>query len=199
MSTILLIPGLRGDSPDHWQSRLAATHSAARVVGSFDRHPCDLDGRVADLDRAVAEANGPVTLVAHSAGVLVTVHWATRHATAGGIRGALLATPPDLADELPPAYPRLAELRAAGWLPVPGTPLPFPSLVAASTDDPLGDPGRVRAMAADWGASVVELGPVGHLNPASGFGPWPGVRHLLARLVRQPQRATAAGSRARGA
>jgi len=42
-----------------------------------------------------------VIIVAHSAGCLVTVHWAVRHGGSGGsVRGALFATPPDLAEEL---------------------------------------------------------------------------------------------------
>ena len=55
---------------------------------------------------------------------------------------------------------------------VPREPLPFPSLVAASRDDPLGGRERVAGLARDWGARLVDLGHVGHLNPASGYGHW---------------------------
>jgi len=46
------------------------------------------------------------------------------------------------------------------------------SLVAASRDDPLGSYERIEALANDWGSRVVDLGHVGHLNPASGYGHW---------------------------
>jgi predicted alpha/beta hydrolase family esterase len=32
---------------------------------------------------------------------------------------------------------------------------------------------RVSALARAWGSRLVDLGEVGHLNPASGFGDWP--------------------------
>jgi predicted alpha/beta hydrolase family esterase len=54
--------------------------------------------------------------------------------------------------------------------------------VAASIDDSLGELGRVIDLALHWGSELHVLGAVGHLNPASGFGPWPGVDALLAQL-----------------
>jgi uncharacterized protein len=122
-----------------------------------------------------------VVIVAHSAGVLVTVHWAAQRSRTPVV-GALLATPPALAEELPPEYPSIRTLREHGWLPIPRTPLPFPSIVAASTDDPLGNPVRIGALSKAWGSRWHDLGAVGHLNPASGFGEWRGVEPLLDEL-----------------
>jgi predicted alpha/beta hydrolase family esterase len=121
-----------------------------------------------------------VILVAHSAGVMITVHWAARHHRQ--IHGALLATPADLDMPLPPGYPTRDPLEQNGWLPVPRKPLPFPSIVAASRNDPLARFERVQAMANDWGSRCVDLGEVGHLNPASGFGEWPMAETLISRL-----------------
>jgi predicted alpha/beta hydrolase family esterase len=140
-----------------------------------------LRSRVTLLDQAVRDADGPVVLVAHSAGVLVTVHWAAQF-TPTRVVGALLATPPVLADGLPPEYPSIEELRVHGWLPIPRTPLPFPSIVATSSNDALGNPVRLGSLAAAWGSEVHDLGAVGHLNPASGFGDWPGAVDLIGRL-----------------
>ena len=175
--TTVIVPGLRGHVEDHWQTRLAARLPNAVVVPSFGRDKRDLAGRVADLHRVIAEADAPVTIVAHSAGVLTTVHWAWQHDLP--VRGALLATPPDLARPLPAGYPSLRELGAHGWLPIPQVPLDFPSIVAASTNDELGDFDRVRALAGSWGSRFIDIGPVGHLNPASGYGDWPGAEALL--------------------
>ena len=180
--TIVIVPGLRGHVEEHWQTHLAHQHPDARIVCSFGRDKRDLDGRVEDLQEVVAAAGRPVTLVAHSAGCLVTLHWARRYGAAASVTGALLATPPDLAKPLPAEYPSLDELRASGWLPIPTDRLPFPSIVATSTNDPLGEPGRVAALAAYWGSEVVDVGPVGHLNPASGYGPWPEAEALIDQL-----------------
>ena len=62
-------------------------------------------------------------------------------------------------------------------------PLPFPSLAVLSTDDPFCDLERARTMAVDWGAQVLEVGPLGHLNSDSGLGDWPEGRLLLADLL----------------
>jgi predicted alpha/beta hydrolase family esterase len=196
-TTVIIVPGLRDHVAEHWQTHLAeALASAGRPVRTLA--PADADdrfsraARVAALDEAVTSAPGPVVLVAHSAGVIVTVHWATAHrATAHQgdghrtekVRGALLATPPDLDQPMHPPHPSQEVLAATGWFPVPRVPLPFPSLVAASCDDPLAGLDQVRAMARDWGSRVVEVGAVGHLNPASGHGPWPRAEELLGELV----------------
>jgi predicted alpha/beta hydrolase family esterase len=179
--TVVLVPGLRGHVEDHWQTRLAATLPGARLVPPLGRENPELDERIAQLGRVVEGIEGPVVLVGHSAGALLVVHWAARH-TSTHVVGALLTTPPTLATELPPEYPSIAELRAHGWLPIPRNPLPFPSLVAVSSDDPLANPVRLGSLAAAWGSQVHQLGAVGHLNPASGFGDWPEAVELIDRL-----------------
>jgi predicted alpha/beta hydrolase family esterase len=98
------------------------------------------------------------------------------------VLGALLATPPDFERPMPEGYPTIAALEAGGWLPVPREPLPFPSIVAASRNDPLGAFDRVAGLARDWGSLLVDLGEVGHLNPASGFGEWPMAELLICEL-----------------
>jgi predicted alpha/beta hydrolase family esterase len=180
-ATVVLVPGLRGHVEDHWQTRLAATLPEVRLVPPLGRTEPSLTARIRLLDWIVADVDGPVVLVAHSAGVLATVHWAASY-SGDKVVGALLATPPAFADPLPPEYPSIAQLREHGWLPIPRRPLPFPSIMAVSTDDPLGNPVRERAMANAWGSRIHPLGPVGHLNPASGFGEWPGAAPIIAVL-----------------
>ncbi len=62
-------------------------------------------------------------------------------------------------------------------------PLPFPALLAYSSDDPYCDAGRALGMAADWHAEAVALGPLGHVNGESGLGDWPAGLALLQRLA----------------
>jgi len=83
---------------------------------------------------------------------------------------------------MPQGYPTLDELRAGGWLPVPRQSLPFPSIVAASRDDPLSRYERVAELAQAWGSRLVDLGEVGHLNPASGYGEWPRAEEFIREL-----------------
>jgi len=184
--TVVLVPGLRGHVEDHWQTRLAASMENARTVPPLGRTEPSLQARVSLLDRIVADADGPVVIVAHSAGVLATVHWAAGY-RGTSVVGALLATPPAFATALPPEYPSIRELRDHGWLPIPRRPLPFPSILAVSSNDPLGNAVRMRAMANAWGSRWHDLGAVGHLNPASGFGEWPEATSLVAELQSGPR------------
>ena len=183
--TILMVPGLRDHVPEHWQTllqaKLQANGTQPASVPPLEADKLSCTARVTALDNALAAIDGPVVLVAHSAGVMITVHWARRHARK--IHGALLATPADLDTPLPSGYPTHDALQTNGWLPCPRRPLPFPSIVAASRNDPLAAYERVAGMAADWGSLLVDLGEVGHLNPAAGFGPWAGAEALIHDLI----------------
>ena len=119
------------------------------------------------------------------AGVLMLAHWVAQQGAARHrhpIRGALLVTPPDLDASWPSHYPSPEAMQAGGWHPLPRMKMPFPSLVVMSQNDPLASPAAVRALALDWGSELVDAGAVGHLNPASGFGPWHQAEALLGRL-----------------
>lgn len=176
-----MVPGLRDHMEDHWQTHLQKSLPGAVCVPPLERDKLSLSARVQALDQTLAGITGKVILVAHSAGCMITVHWAQQHQRP--IHGALLATPADVEVPMPEGYPTLAQLLSQGWCPMPHARLPFPSILAASRNDPLAGFARAERMAADWGSRLVDLGEVGHLNPAAGFGPWPAVNALLRELV----------------
>jgi hypothetical protein len=181
--TVLIVPGLRDHVAEHWQTLLAARLPSVRTVPPMGREDLDCADRVKAIEREIAAIEGPIVIVAHSGGCVMVAHWArtTRHADA--VRGALLATPPDFDSPMPAGYPSLDALQAGGWLPVPRERLPFRSLVTMSRNDPLGAYERVSELARTWGSETVDLGNVGHLNPASGFGEWPMAEALIRRLA----------------
>ncbi|MGH8438013.1 MAG: RBBP9/YdeN family alpha/beta hydrolase [Pseudomonas sp.] len=170
-ATVLIVPGLRDHVAEHWQTLLQARLANVRAVPPLQVNGLDCSARVEAIQRELEQIDGEVVLVAHSAGVLMVAHWAARYHRP--IKGALLAAPPDLNAQWPAAYPSPDTLRANGWAPLPITPLPFPSIVAASSNDHLASLEAVAAMAEGWGSDLELLGAVGHLNPAAGFGPWP--------------------------
>jgi predicted alpha/beta hydrolase family esterase len=167
--TVLIVPGLRDHVVEHWQTLLAARLPAlglkARTVLPMGREHLDCDTRVEAIEREARAIAGPVILVAHSGGVAMVAHWARR--TRRAIHGALLATPADLERPMPAGYPTMDALHAAGWLPVPRRPLPFPSIVAASENDPLASLQRVTELAQAWGSR----------------GEWPRAIELIGELT----------------
>jgi predicted alpha/beta hydrolase family esterase len=182
--TVLIVPGLRDHVAQHWQTLLEARlHAAGRAVASvppMGREDLDCATKVAAIERTAQSVAGPIVIVAHSGGCVMLAHWARQ--TQRAVRGALLAVPPDFERPMPPGYPALEALRASGWLPVPRARLPFRSIVAASRNDPLAGYDRVVDLAAAWGSELVDLGEVGHLNPASGYGEWPRADEFIDEL-----------------
>jgi predicted alpha/beta hydrolase family esterase len=177
---ILILPGLGGSGPAHWQTLWEARDPRCVRVEqrSFD-YP-DRDHWVDTLDRAIGAGSTPVVLVAHSLACALVAHWAERHGRGRGARAveaALLVAPADVdAPERTPPETR-------GFAPLPTGRLPFPAAVVASHDDPFVAFERGRALAASWGARFVDAGCAGHINAASGLGDWPEGRRTLEELL----------------
>jgi uncharacterized protein len=179
-TTVLIVPGLRDHVPEHWQTLLASRLPCVCTVAPMGHNNLDCLARVEAIEEEAARIYGPIILVAHSGGVIAMLHWA--RLTRRAVRGALLATPADFDRPLPEGYPSMEALERGGWMPVPRNVLPFRSIVAASRNDPLARYERVAAFAQSWGSKLVDLGEVGHLNPASGFGDWPQADALIKEL-----------------
>jgi predicted alpha/beta hydrolase family esterase len=73
---------------------------------------------------------------------------------------------------------------AGGFAPIPMAPLPFPSVVVASTNDEYAAIERSHAFAQAWGSKLVEIGDAGHINADTGYGPWPEGEQLLEDFCR---------------
>ena len=109
----------------------------------------------ADLDAAIAACQGMPILVAHSLGCMLVAQWA-QSGSSLKVAGAFLVAP---SDTEAPSYP----IGTNGFAPIPMAPLPFPSLVITSSDDPYVSLERAHAFAAAWGSRVVEIGAAGHI------------------------------------
>jgi predicted alpha/beta hydrolase family esterase len=179
--TVLFVPGLRDHVAEHWQTLLAAEIPGSITVEPLIEERLSRAARVRALDEALARIEGEVVIAAHSAGALMVASWALTPTRP--IKGALLATPADVENPLPPGYPAFEDLKANGWLPIPREPLPFPAIVAASQNDPLAQFEKIAGLARAWGAELHDAGAVGHLNPAAGYGQWDGALPLLERLA----------------
>jgi len=183
--TILILPGINDSGPAHWQSLWEASIPGARRVpqADWDNPVCAawVAELVREVEEAPREAGAGVVLVAHSLGCLLVAHAlaadASRDVLARRVRGALLVAPPD-----PDAITFPADI-ARGFDPLPLAPLPFPSLLVASRDDPYADFAFARRAASAWGSELIDAGARGHLNAESGLGDWPEGRRLLDRLI----------------
>jgi uncharacterized protein len=163
---ILIIPGWTDSGPDHWQTRWQSRLKSSRRVEQADWERPNRKLWTAAVLKAVAEATKPVVLVAHSCGVPTVVH-AARQLHDDRVVGAFLVAP--VAEAAMVAIPGMD----GAFVPFPRDPLPFPSLLIASRNDEFCPYAAAGDMALDWGSTLVDAGDVGHLNTASGHGPWP--------------------------
>ena len=187
---MLIVPGLGGSEPRHWQSAWERGQPDTARVHQEDWLQPRLEPWLKALVEAVRRRPGSL-IVAHSLGCLLVAHLASRHPRAS-VAGALLVAPPDV-DE-----PVSAPACIRGFGPTPDAPMPWPSILAASRTDPYAAFGRSEAMATAWNARLVDLGDLGHVNVAAGVGDWPAGLDLLRRLAGDVEPAWAANLRAGG-
>ena len=170
--TLVIVPGWRNSGPGHWQSLWAQRLSAVRVdMAEDDWQRPKRNVWVQAIARTILAQPGPVVVAAHSLGCIATTHLPSD--VARRIRGALLVAPAD-----PERRGVLAD-----FAPVPYQPLPYRSVVVASTTDPFCPVRTAGAYARSWGSEVVRLQNAGHINVESGHGEWPLGLALLQSLL----------------
>ena len=172
---ILILPGWQNSGPDHWQSRWEAQHGYRRV----DQHDWMQPRRgdwIARLEDVILSTDGPVVLVAHSLGCILTAAWAQVSRSTARVQGALLVAPGDAEREaLRPVLP--------SWSPIVRQRLPFPSVLVGSRNDPYCSFERAQGLARDWGSRFIDSGERGHINAESGLGDWPEGHARLLELM----------------
>jgi predicted alpha/beta hydrolase family esterase len=168
MASTLIIPGLNGSGPHHWQTWLERELPGSVRLGLHSRTP-NLSTWTETNRRAITQLPQPVWIVAHGFGCLAAVRAAC--SLSESVAGALLVAPAD------PAKMHVAHR-------LPEIPLPFPSIVVASGNDPQCRLDRARFWAEFWNSDLFYIGAAGGIDPQSGFGPWPQGLELLAELKR---------------
>lgn len=163
--SFLILHGLQGSGPGHWQSWLAARLRAAGERVSFPDLPdADMPSLPAWREALEVELDAlpaPV-VVCHSLACLLWLH----HVADGGNQArVLLVAPPSGSSGVPEVDPFL--------------PAPLPRLDGArlvcSDNDPYCPEGAAALYGEPLGIAVDLLPGDGHLNPEAGYGSWPAV------------------------
>jgi uncharacterized protein len=173
MTQVLILPGIGGSGPEHWQTRWERLHPGYRRIEMPDWDAPELAVWLKRIDEAVLAAPTSPVIVAHSLGCLAVAHWAAR---GGVLRAALLVAVPDPSGAL---FPRAAE----SFGPLPLVRFGFPTRVVSSHDDPYGSFEHAARCAAAWGSELCDAGNVGHINADSHLGDWEEGEGLLRGLL----------------
>ena len=171
---ILIVPSIGGVAEGDWPSRWRAKLSTARFVHPVDPRERRREAWTEAVAGAAREATRPALFVGHGLGA-AAIAAAAAALDGADVRGAFLVAPPD--------EKGLERLAGSDWTPARG-PLPWPSVVVASRNDPLGAYDAIAAFAADWGADLIDAGEASGLDAASGHGPWPEGLLRLAAFIK---------------
>jgi hypothetical protein len=171
MTKTLIVPGLDGSPEPHWQHWWAATDPKALLVDlSTPSRPVPA---VWETELASMILHHPDSiLVGHSLGAVLIVRllatWPHLR-----VRGAMLVAPAETRGK-----DRVRQFGA-----IPELRLDIPTMVVASRNDPWMAFDRAADLAKAWGSDLVDLGLAGHINVASGFGPWQRGKGLRDSLI----------------
>lgn len=176
---ILIVPGYTNSGPDHWQTRWEGKLSSARRVEQAEWSKPVREDWTAKISEAVNEATKPVVLVAHSLGVAAAVQAIPQFTKP--VAGAFFVAPPDVSN------PDIRPKHLMTFGPYPRDPLPFPSVVIASRNDPFCNYEVAEDIAAAWGSLFIDAGEAGHMNSESGHGPWPEGSMVFAQFLSKLQ------------
>jgi len=173
---ILIVPGLNGSGPGHWQTLWEEKYGCKRVEQRDWANP-DFAEWVGTLNAAVTARAERTVIIAHSLGCLTVAHWAYAYPeNTGPIQCALLVAPPDV--ERSPYIPESLHRCAIH------DPLPFSSVLVGGENDHYMTLESARRLAGYWDSRFVNAGAVGHINLDSGHGPWPWGETLLTDIIK---------------
>jgi predicted alpha/beta hydrolase family esterase len=173
MGAFLILHGIEGSGPDHWQTWLAGRLAERGHQVSYPDLPNADNPRLEEwLDALEQELAGlpaaETTVLCHSLGSLLWLHHAGRRAGAQ-VAGALLVAPPQPDEEVP---------GSTGFRPVPldregVAAAAARTLLVCSTNDPWCPPATSRRIAETIGVPLDWVENAGHINTDAGYGPWP--------------------------
>ena len=175
---LLIIPGLGDSGVGHWQNFwLDHFPNTTKVTQDNWDEPL-LNDWLDRLDETIQSIQEPTILVAHSLATILVAHWAKTFEHPF-IKGALLVAPADVnsSEHTPECIWNFA--------PIPIKPLPFPSIVVGSENDPYMTLERAYELSKSWGSDFINIGRKRHINSEMKLGLWEEGQEILKLLIQK--------------
>ncbi|WP_038345400.1 RBBP9/YdeN family alpha/beta hydrolase [Acinetobacter sp. A47] len=182
----VIVPGVGGSEAQHWQSWLQQQLvSSSRVQQKHWDRPV-LSEWVAQFVKTINAAPAPVQIVAHSFGCLTSVAALAEHPELKAkVKNLVLVAPANPARFGEAGFARHSLTDYQQYF--QQLRIDVPATLLISENDPWLGYVDALQLAQAWQLNPVNLGPVGHINVASGFGPFPAIlNYLLPEKKRQP-------------
>ena len=182
----VIVPGVGGSEAKHWQSWLQQKLvSSSRVQQKHWDRPI-LSEWVAQFVKTVSAIESPVQIVAHSFGCLTSVAALAEHPEiAAKVKSLILVAPANPARFGEAGFARHSLTDYQNYF--QQLKITVPTTLLISENDPWLSYHDALQLAQAWKLNPINLGKVGHINVAAGFGPFPKIlNYMLPENNHQP-------------
>ena len=174
----VIVPGVGGSEHDHWQSWLQRQLKSCSRVQQQDWNKPVLHTWVEQFVKTVQAIQEPIQIVAHSFGCLTTVAALAQHPELNQkINNLVLVAPANPARFGDAGFARESQNDYQQYF--HQLKLQVPTQMIISENDPWLNFQDALQLAKAWKIRPKNLGQVGHINVASGFGPFPEIYDFL--------------------
>ena len=181
----IIVPGVGGSDSNHWQSWLQRELMSCSRVQQKDWNLPILKDWMKSFVTLVAKIEAPIQIVAHSFGCLTSVAALAQHPElTSKIKKLILVAPANPARFGANGFARNSPNDYAAYF--HQLKIAVPTEMIISENDPWLNFDDALALAKAWRIKPRNLGQVGHINVASGFGSFP---EIYDHLISEPQHA----------
>ena len=174
----VIVPGVGGSEHDHWQSWLQRQLKSCSRVQQQDWNKPVLHEWIEQFVKTVQAIQEPIQIVAHSFGCLTTVAALAQHPELNQkIKNLVLVAPANPARFGDDGFARESQNDYQQYF--QQLKLQVPTQMIISENDPWLNFQDALQLAKAWKIRPKNLGQVGHINVASGFGPFPEIYDFL--------------------
>lgn len=174
----VIVPGVGGSEHDHWQSWLQRQLKSCSRVQQQDWNNPVLHEWIEQFVKTVQAIQEPIQIVAHSFGCLTTVAALAQHPELKQkIKNLVLVAPANPARFGDAGFARESQNDYQQYF--HQLKLQVPTQMIISENDPWLNFQDALQLAKAWKIRPKNLGQVGHINVASGFGPFPEIYDFL--------------------
>lgn len=174
----VIVPGVGGSEHDHWQSWLQRQLKSCSRVQQQDWNKPILHEWIKQFIKTVQSIQEPIQIVAHSFGCLTTVAALAQHPELNqNIKNLVLVAPANPARFGDAGFARDSQNDYQQYF--HQLKLQVPTQMIISENDPWLNFQDALQLAKAWKIRPKNLGQVGHINVASGFGPFPEIYDFL--------------------
>ncbi|NNG75766.1 alpha/beta hydrolase [Acinetobacter sp. ANC 4277] len=174
----VIVPGVGGSEHAHWQSWLQRQLMSCSRVQQKDWNTPVLQNWISEFVNTVAPIQGNMQIVAHSFGCLTTVAALAQHPELNQkIKNLILVAPANPARFGEAGFARDSQQDYQRYF--HQLKIAVPTTFLMSENDPWLNFEDAKCLAKAWKLNPINLGQVGHINVASGFGPFPEIYNYL--------------------